>query len=75
MTIELKAVFAKLEQLPEQEQMLYASVLEEMLVADKKWMHLFEKSADLLADMAHDAIAEYERGETRPLEDVLKKEL
>jgi hypothetical protein len=74
MTMELKTVIEKLEQLPEEEQKLYASVLEELLAADKKWDELFAKSPDLLARMAQEAIEEYERGETLPLEDLLDEE-
>ena len=74
MTMELKSVIEKLEQLPEDEQKHYASVLEELLAADKKWDELFSKSGDLLASMASSAIEEYERGETLPLEDLLDEE-
>ena len=74
MTMELKSVIAKLERLPEEEQKIYASVLEELLAADKKWDALFAKSSDLLASMAQEAIEEYESGETLPLEDLLDED-
>lgn len=74
MTMELKAVIKKLEQLPEDEQKHYASVLEELLTADKKWDDLFAESSDLLASMASAAINEYERGETLPLDDLLDED-
>ena len=61
--MELKSAIKKLEQLPEDERKPFASVLEELLMADKKWDALFAMSSDLLASMASAAINEYERAE------------
>jgi len=63
----------QISKLPEAEQEAYGARLLEELEADRKWDDLLAspKSQALLEKMADEAWAEYERGETAPLDDIL----
>lgn len=69
MTGLLEKAFAKAANLPEEEQDELARVLLEDLAAEEKWDQAFASSQDELAALADEAIAEFDQGETRPLEE------
>ncbi len=68
MTKLLKEVLAKLSKLPpEQQDELAAWLLAEM-EDEARWDKSFAESQDALAKLADEALEEFRRGETRPLE-------
>ena len=71
MTELLEKAFAEAANLPEEEQDELAKALLEDLAAEEKWDEAFGNSRDKLAALADEAIAEFEQGETRPLEESL----
>ena len=71
MTELLEKAFAEAANLPEHEQDLLAKALLEDLAAEEKWDEAFAGSHDELAMLADEALAEFEEGETVPLEESL----
>ncbi len=71
MTKLLEKAFAEAATLPEHEQDVLAKALLEDLAAEEKWDEAFTNSPDKLAMLADEALAEFERGETVPLEESL----
>ena len=71
MTELLEKAFAEAANLPAEEQDQLGRVLLEDLAAEEKWDHAFASSQHELAALADEAIAEFEQGETRPLEESL----
>ena len=67
----LKKAFAEAAKLPDHEQDSLAAVVMEEMEAVRKWDDAFAGSQDLLARMADQALAEHQRGETRPLDGLL----
>jgi len=41
------------------------------LAAERRWAEAFSKSQDQLTELADEALAELDRGETKPLSDLL----
>lgn len=71
MTELLQKAFAEAARLPEDEQDLLAKTLLEDFAAEGKWDETLANSPNTLASLADEALAEYEEGETRPLEESL----
>ena len=71
MTELLEKAFAEAANLPEHEQDALAKALLEDLAAEEKWTEAFAASHDELAALADEALAEFEQGETKPLEESL----
>ncbi len=70
MTKLLKEVLAKLSKLPpERQDELAAGLLAEM-EDEARWDKSFAESQDVLAKLADEALEEFRRGETRPLEEI-----
>ncbi len=70
MTKLLKEVLAKLSKLsPERQDELAAWLLAEM-EDEARWDKSFAESQDALEKLADEALEEYRRGETRPLEEL-----
>jgi hypothetical protein len=69
MTTLLKKAFSKAQQLPDEEQDRLASFLMAEMESEQKWSEGFAKSQDELSILAKEALAEYKRGETEPLDD------
>jgi len=65
MTQLLEKAFSQASQLPELQQNIFAKWIMEELLAEKKWDCLFSESEDLLAELADEALSEYEQGKTR----------
>jgi len=68
MTKLLDEALAEASKLPEQEQDALAAVILEELVSERRWDQAFTDSADLLAQVAEQALAEHQAGKTQRLE-------
>lgn len=64
MTIALKNIIAKISQMPIAEQNAIASLLNDEL----SWKKSFKDSQDELLSLASEALVEYKKGKTRPLD-------
>lgn len=71
MTKLLEKAFAEAANLPEEEQDRLARILLEDFAAEEKWEGAFASSQETLALLADEALAEFEKGETRPLDESL----
>ncbi len=67
MTQLLEKAFSQASLLPELQQNMLAKWIMEELLAEKKWDMLFSESEDFLADLADEALSEYEQGKTQLL--------
>ncbi|MCG8603516.1 hypothetical protein MJD09_00750 [bacterium] len=75
MTQLMQQAIEELSAIPENKQdSVAAIILEEVLGIQQKWDQMFatEKSQDMLSQMADEALAEDDRGETLPLEKTLR---
>ena len=68
MTTVLEQAFAKAATLPEAEQDAFGRFLMAEIDAEAEWDKAFASSQDELARMAREALAEYDAGETKPLD-------
>jgi hypothetical protein len=68
MTDLLQRAFDRASQLPPDEQDVFAAWMLEELQSERRWQELFDRSPGALAKLASEAIAEYEAGETEPLD-------
>ena len=68
MTKLLEEAFAEASKLPDQEQDALAAVILEELVSERRWDQAFADSADLLAQLADQALAEHRAGKTHVLD-------
>jgi hypothetical protein len=68
MTKLLEEAFAEASKLPEQEQDALAAVILEELASERRWDQAFANSADLLAQLADQALAEHRAGKTHVLD-------
>lgn len=71
MTELLEKAFVEAARLPVAVQNLIAERLLEDIDAETKWDAHFAASQDELARLADEAVADFEAGKTRPLEEVL----
>jgi hypothetical protein len=71
MTELLEKAFAVAALLPEEEQDMLARTLLEDFAAEEKWDATLANSQDKLGALADEALAEFDRGETPPLEENL----
>jgi aspartate/glutamate racemase len=65
MTKLLEEVFEKVSQLPDKEQDAVASLVLEELSSEQQWDESFERSQDVLAGLASEAINEFDQGKTK----------
>jgi hypothetical protein len=70
-TKALRKAFEAASKLPEAEQDALAAAILEELESERRWDELFERSADRLARLAKEALAEDRAGRTRPLDELL----
>ena len=68
MTQLLQRAFTEASKLPEAEQDAFASLLLAELESEQRWAQAFASSNDKLAKLADEALAEFESGETLPLD-------
>jgi len=71
MTELLEKAFAEASKLPPEEQDFLARMLLDDLASEESWEQSFARSQDELSRLAGEALAEDERGETKPLEEIL----
>lgn len=71
MTELLEKAFAEASKLPREAQDMLAKMLLDDLAAEEKWDETFAKSQDKLALLAGEALAEYQDGKTKKLEEIL----
>ncbi len=68
MTKLLKEALAKVSKLPADQQDALAAILLEEMADEERWIKAFERSQDALERLAQEALDEFKRGETTPLE-------
>ena len=68
MTKLLEKAFEEASKLPDIEQNILARRVLEELESEKSWEAAFAASEDVLEAMADDALAEHDRGQTRPMD-------
>jgi hypothetical protein len=71
MTELLEKAFAEASKLPQEAQDMLAKMLLDDLAAEEKWDETFAQSQDKLARLADEALAEYQSGKTKKLEEIL----
>jgi hypothetical protein len=71
MTGLLEQALRRAEALPPEEQDALASQIIETLDDDEAWSRRFRENPSLLRSLAHAAIEEHRRGETRPLNELI----
>lgn len=71
MTELLEKAFAEASKLSPEEQDLLARTLLDDLASEESWDQSFARSQDELAQLADEALAEHQRGETKSLEESL----
>jgi hypothetical protein len=71
MTELLEKAFTEAASLPEEDQDMLARALLEDLDAEEEWDEALANSQDELETLGDEALAEFEQGETRPLEESL----
>jgi predicted amidophosphoribosyltransferase len=65
MTQLLEKAFAEASQRSEEEQDAFAAIVLAELSSERRWNELFEKSQDMLEDLAEEALAEHRKGKTK----------
>ena len=68
MTKLLEEAFAEVSKLPEAEQEAIGAWLLEELASEQRWQKAFAESADVLACLADEALAEHRQGRTQELD-------
>ncbi|MGQ9625540.1 MAG: hypothetical protein ACUVV0_01380 [Anaerolineae bacterium] len=68
MTRLLEKAFAEVSKLSEQEQDAVAAWILEELASERKWEKAFVDSANILAALADEALAEHQAGQTHALD-------
>jgi hypothetical protein len=68
MTQLLERAFSEASKLPEEEQDAFASLLLAELESERRWSRAFASTLNQLAKLADDALAEFEAGETQPMD-------
>jgi len=71
MTELLEKAFAEAAKLPREAQDMLAKMLLDDLAAEEKWDQTFAGSQDKLAQLADEALVEYQSGKTKKLEELL----
>ena len=68
MTVLLETAFKEAARLPDVAQNIFALQMLEELVSERKWTQLFYISENVLDRLADEALAEFEQGNTLPLQ-------
>jgi hypothetical protein len=68
MTTLLKKAFDKVSKLPQSEQEAIAALILDEIASEQKWDELFAKSQDKLSQLADEALEEFKKGKTKPLD-------
>ena len=64
----LEKAYAAIAGLPESDQEAIAALVLEEIASESRWQKAFAGSADALATLADEALAEYRAGKTQPLD-------
>ncbi len=64
----LEQAFVEASKLPEKDQDTLAAWILAELESERRWAAAFENTADLLAQLADEALAEFDAGETQELD-------
>lgn len=64
---QLELAISEIQKLPDAEQDQFLAWVLEELHSEERWQMLFKKSEDILTQMAAEALAEYDAGETEEL--------
>ncbi|MGA2984320.1 MAG: hypothetical protein ABSG32_10910 [Terriglobia bacterium] len=70
MTKLLEKAFTEASKLPQQEQDSLARQLLADLASERRWSEAFANSQDQLGKLADEALAEFESGKTKPLDEL-----
>ena len=65
---KLEIAFAEASKLPKNEQEALADWILEELASEKQWTEAFVRSADMLAQLAEEAVNEHRSGKSQPLD-------
>ncbi len=68
MTKLLKQILEQASRLPDEDQDSLAAILIEEMADEERWAKAFERSQGALEKLAQEALEEFRRGETTPLE-------
>jgi len=68
MTKLLEKAFAEAAKLPDDDQDALAQAVLAELASERRWDELFAASADVLSELAEEALAEQRAGRTKPLD-------
>lgn len=68
MTELLEKAFARVAELPALEQNIFANWILEELASEQRWQDIFAASEDTLAQLAAEALVEFENNETELLD-------
>ena len=68
MTQALSAAIATAAKLPEEERDALASILLEEMESEERWRSLFADSQNLLAQMAYQAMQDFQAGRVEPID-------
>lgn len=71
MTRALASAVARAEKLPPEEQDVLAAILLEEIASERRWSQSFARSEHVLELLAAEALAEFQAGKTRPLDELL----
>jgi hypothetical protein len=71
MTSLLQEALRRVESLPIEEQDAIASQIIETLDDEEAWTRSFRENPALLRSLTHEALEEHQRGETRPLDELI----
>jgi hypothetical protein len=71
MTKLLKQILEQASRLPEEEQDSLAAILIEEMADEARWAKAFERSQGALEKLAQEALEEFRRGETTPLDETI----
>jgi len=67
MVMLLEKAFVEVSKLPARQQEAIASIILEEIASEKRWDDQFAGSQETLANLADDALAEFNEGKTLPL--------
>ncbi len=68
MTTLLEQAFAEAAKLPPQEQEVFAAWMIDELKSEHRWSQLLDRSPDILAQLADEALSEHRAGRTQVLD-------
>ena len=72
MTGLLEEAFRRVQSLPSEQQDAIAAQIIETLDDESGWVERFKRSPALLTSLADEALREHQRGQTRPLDELLR---